>query len=113
MRTLTTKPIGFYYEGNTRIAKPGEACTESWFICGAFDTENEVLSFRSYIFTKIARFLLLQSVVSQHVTKQNFMFVLDLGIYQEMYTDEKLREHWNITDDERNYISSRIRDIEK
>lgn len=41
------------------------------------------------------------------------MFVLDLGIYQEMYTDEKLREHWNITDDEWNYISSRIRDIEK
>ncbi len=112
-QTDFTKPIGFYYDGNTRIAKPGEVCTESWFICGAFDTEDEVLSFKSYIFTKIIRFLLLQSVVSQHVTKQNFMFVPDLGLYHGIYTDEMLRERWLITDDEWEYISSRIRDIER
>lgn len=112
-QTDFTKPIGFYYDGNTRIAQPGEVCTESWFICGAFDTEKEVLSFKSYIFTKIVRFLLLQSVVSQHVTKQNFMFVPDLGTYYEMYTDEKLRKRWHITEEEWIYISSRIRDIEK
>ena len=108
-----TDLLQHHYDGNTRIAQPGEVCTESWFICGAFDTEKEVLSFKSYIFTKIVRFLLLQSVVSQHVTKQNFMFVPDLGTYYEMYTDEKLRKRWHITEEEWIYISSRIRDIEK
>ena len=112
-QTDFTKPIGFYYDGNTRIAKPGEVCTESWFICGAFNTEDEVLSFKSYIFTKTIRFLLLQSVVSQHVTKQNFMFVPDLGTYKGKYTDKILRERWDITEEEWEYISSRIRDIER
>ena len=72
-----------------------------------------MLSFKSYIFTKTIRFLLLQSVVSQHVTKQNFMFVPDLGTYKGKYTDKILRERWDITEDEWEYISSRIRDIER
>ena len=33
-QTDFTKPIKFYYEGNTRIAKPGECCTESWIVAG-------------------------------------------------------------------------------
>src|SRR5699024_3262554 len=74
-QTDFTKPIAFYYDANTRIAKPGECCTESWLVAGAFDTESEVLSFKSYLFTKIVRFLLLQTVVSQHVVRQNFVFV--------------------------------------
>lgn len=107
-QTDFSKPVGFYYDGNTRIAKPGECCTESWFVLGAFNSKKEVLSLKSYIFTKIARFLLLQAVVSQDVTKQNFMFVPDLENYNTLYSDEYLREHWNITDDEWDYIDSRI-----
>lgn len=81
-QTDFTKPVGFYYDGNTRIAQPGECCTESWIVLGAFDSQKEVLSYRSYIFTKIVRFLLLQTVVSQDVTKKNFCFVPDLGKYE-------------------------------
>ena len=112
-QTDFTKPIGFYYDGNVRIAKPGECCTESWFIGGAFDTEKEVLSYKSYLFTKVVRFLLLQSVVSQHVTKQNFIFVPDLGSYNGHYTDKMLCEKWNINSDEWNYINSRIKSVDE
>jgi len=56
-QTDFSKPVGFYYYGNTRIAKPGECCTESWLVACAFDTEEEVISFRSYVFTKMFRFL--------------------------------------------------------
>jgi site-specific DNA-methyltransferase (adenine-specific) len=31
-QTDFSKPVGFYYDGNTRIAKPGECCTESWLV---------------------------------------------------------------------------------
>lgn len=112
-QTDFTKPVGFYYEGNTRIAKPGECCTESFIVLGAFDTEEEVLSYRSYIFTKVVRFLLLQTVVSQDVTKKNYCFVPDLNKYTGRYTDKMLCEMWDITEDEWAYIDSRISAVEE
>ena len=110
-QTDFTKPVGFYYDGNTRIAKPGECCTESWIIAGAFKTESEVQSYKSYIFTKCVRFLLLQTVVSQDVTRKNYCFVPDLESYSETYTDDMLRNMWNITDEEWQYIDSKITTI--
>jgi site-specific DNA-methyltransferase (adenine-specific) len=108
-QTDFSKPVGFYYDGNTRIAKPGECCTESWIVAGAFSSEDEVISFKSYIFTKIVRFLLLQTVISQDVTRKNFYFVPDLGKYKGEYTDEMLRERWNITQEEWEFIDSKIK----
>lgn len=110
-QTDFSKPVGFYYDGNTRIAKPGECCTESWIVAGAFDTEEEVLAYKSYIFTKIVRFLLLQTVVSQDVTKKNFCFIPDLETYQGQYTDKMLCKMWGISEKEWSYIDSRIATI--
>lgn len=107
-QTDFSKPVGFYYSGNTRISRPGECCTESYIVAGAFDTEKETIAFRSYLFTKIARFLLLQTVVSQHVTSKNFCFVPDLEVYSGIYTDEMLCQRWNITETEWKYIDSKI-----
>lgn len=107
-QTDFSKPVGFYYDGNTRIAEPGQCCTESWLVAGSFDTKEETESFKSYIFTKTVRFLLLQTVVSQHVTKKNFCFVPDLMTYNGIYTDDFLRDMWHITDDEWRFIDSKI-----
>ena len=52
-QTDFTKPVGFYYDGNIRLAAPGECCTESWIVAGAFDTREETLNFKSYLFTKV------------------------------------------------------------
>ena len=107
-QTDFSKPVGFYYKGNTRIAKPGEYCTESWIIASTFKSEKETKFFRSYLFTKVVRFLLLQAVVSQHVTRGNFCFVPDLGEYNRSYTDEYLIKRWNINKNEWSYIDSKI-----
>ena len=107
-QTDFSKPVGFYYKGNTRIAKPGECCTESYIIAGAFATEEEVLNFRTYLFCKLTRFLLLQTVVSQHVTKKNFCFVPDLLVYDQEYTDELLCRMWGVTEEEWAFIDSKI-----
>lgn len=110
-QTDFSKPIGFYYDGNVRIAKPGECCTESWIVGGAFKTKHEVESFKSYIYTKTVRFLLLQAVISQHVTRKNFYFIPDLGKYEGLYTDELLCKRWEITNDEWKFIDSKIKNI--
>lgn len=111
-QTDFSKPVKFYYSGNVRIAKPGEVCTESWQVACAFDTLKEVENFKSYLFTKCARFLLLQAVVSQDVTRQNFCFVPDMEDYSKPYSDEQLRTLWGITPDEWEFIESRIQATE-
>ena len=109
-QTDFTKPIKFYYEGNTRIAKPGECCTESWIVAGSFDTKAEVVNFKSYLFTKVVRFLLLQAVISQHVNRKNFRFVPHLGNYSKEYNDDYLCDLWNISQKEFAYINKKIKD---
>lgn len=110
-QTDFTKPVGFYYDGNTRIAKPGECCTETYLVAFSSDSEEEIKSFKSYLFTKLVRFLLLQRVVSQDVTRKCFAFIPDLEKYEGTYTDKQLCKLWNITDDEWNYIDRRVRNI--
>ena len=107
-QTDFSKPVKFYHDKNAIVAKPGECCTESWIVACAFDTEKEVLSFKSYLFTKIVRFLILQTVISQDVNRKNFRFVPDLGKYQISYDDNYLRKLWNISDSEWQYIDSKI-----
>jgi site-specific DNA-methyltransferase (adenine-specific) len=110
-QTDFSKPVGFYYEGNIRIAKPGEICTESYLVAFASSSEESVNSFKSYLLTKIFRFLLLQTVVSQNVTRERFMFIPNLENYDIQYSDEILRKKWEITDDEWNFIDSKIKNI--
>jgi len=109
-QTDFSRPVGFYYEGNVRIAKPGECCTESYLVACAFKTREETLSFKSYLFTKTVRFLLLQSVFSQDVTRERFCFIPDLVTYTGTYTDIILRKRWKITNDEWIFIDSKISD---
>lgn len=110
-QTDFSKPVGFYYDGNMRIAKPGEACTETYIVAFASKTQQEVLAFKSYLLTKLFRFLLLQTVVSQDVTRSNFIFIPDLGKYEGVYTDEMLCKRWGINKEEWAFIDSRIKDV--
>ena len=110
-QTDFSKPVGFYYEGNVRSAKPGEICTETWLVAFTSNSYEKVLSFKSYLFTKIVRFLLLQTVVSQDITKEKFLFIPHLGKYDIEFTDDILRKRWGITNDEWNFIDSKIKSI--
>jgi site-specific DNA-methyltransferase (adenine-specific) len=57
--------------------------------------------------------LLLQAVISQDVTRENFYFVPDLGKYEGIYTDEMLMKRWGITEEEFAFIESRIRNVDE
>lgn len=111
-QTDFSKPVGFYYNGNIRVAKPGECCTESW-VAIPFDTEAETVSFKSYLFTKTVRFLLLQTVISQHVTRKNFCFIPHLKHYEGQYTDAELVARWGISVDEWAFINSKIKAVQE
>ena len=70
------------------------------------------MSFKSYLYTKVVRFLLLQCVVSQDVTRDKFKFVPSLERYEGRYSDENLCQRWNISPDEWELIDSKISEIE-
>ena len=110
-QTDFSKPVSFYYDGNTIVAAPGECCSESWLVIGAFDSQEETESYKSYIFTKVVRFLLLQTVVSQNISKKNYCFIPELTKYEGTYSDEQLCEMWGITSSEYDYIKTRIGEI--
>tara|TARA_B100002049_G_scaffold83872_1_gene61892 strand:+ start:5605 stop:7098 length:1494 start_codon:yes stop_codon:yes gene_type:complete len=108
-QTDFSKPVGFYYDGNIKIIKPNEICTETYIVAYASDDKEKVDSFRSYLLTKIFRFLLLQTVVSQDVTRDKFIFVPHLPKYDQEFTDDILRKRWNITEEEWDFIDSKIK----
>ncbi|MCU0783508.1 MAG: hypothetical protein MUF81_05560 [Verrucomicrobia bacterium] len=106
-QTDFSKPVRFYHDKNAFIAKPGEACTESYIVACAFQTRREVQSFKSYLFTKLVRFLILQTVVSQDVNRMNFSFVPVVS-FDRIWDDHQLREKWSLSEDDWNYVDSRI-----
>jgi len=110
-QTDFSKPIRIYHDRNAFISKPGECCTESWIVANSFKTEDEALSFKTYLFTKTVRFLILQTVISQDINKKNFQFVPDLDKYEGTYTDEVLIKEWGITQQEWEFINSRIKAV--
>jgi site-specific DNA-methyltransferase (adenine-specific) len=67
--------------------------------------------FRSYLFTKTFRFLLLQAVVSQNTSRKNFCFIPDFEQYDREFTDKYLWKLWSIDTEESKYISERITEI--
>ena len=71
---------------------------------------NEAKFFKTYVFTKIFRFLVLQTVIYQHVNRKNFSFVPDLESYSIEYSDKILIELMGITNSEWDYINSRIQE---
>ena len=51
-------------------------------------------------------------IFTQKPIKSNFHFIPDLGKYEGVYNDDVLRKKWNITEDEWQYIDSRIKAVE-
>lgn len=110
-QTDFSKPVGFYYDGNTRIVPPGTCCTESFLVLFASDSEAEVRAFKTYLYTKTVRFLLLQCVVSQDVTRDKFKFVPAMNRYEGVYNDNQLCNLWGISENEWKFIDSKISEV--
>ena len=92
------------------IYKPGEVITETYIVLGAFDTLEEAKNCASYIQTSFARFLVLLTLSSMHITKLNFQFV-PLVDFSKTWTDDELNEMFELTKEEVNYIDSLVRPI--
>jgi site-specific DNA-methyltransferase (adenine-specific) len=87
---------------------PGSACTESYFIAGAFDGENETANYAHYLASKFARFLVLQRKATQDITADRFRFVPRVDLSRR-WSDAELYDKFKLTPDEIDYIEACIK----
>lgn len=57
------------------ILAPGTVCTQSYLVGGAFADTDEAVNYMAYLKTKFVRFLMLQTITSQDLSPEKFMFV--------------------------------------
>lgn len=94
------------------IGNPGEVCTDTYISIGCFDSYDEALHLQHYLQTKFVRFLLLQTITSINITRENYQFV-PLQNFKEDWDDEKLFKKYKdvINQTTQNIISKMIKDM--
>ena len=65
----------------------------------------------SYLKTKFTRFLILQTITSINITRNNYQFV-PIQDFSHPWTDEMLYKKYNLTEEEIAFIESMIRPME-
>ena len=93
------------------IIGPNEICTDTYIIIGRFNDRIKAENLLSYLKTKFVRFLVLQTITSINITKNNYQFV-PLQDFSKPWTDEELYRKYNLTNDEIAFIESMIRPME-
>ena len=91
-----------------KVINPRDVCTHSYILAGGFDSIKEAENLYKYLKTRFARFLILQSLTSIHVSRSTFEFVPIVDFSVE-WTDEKLYEHFDLNYDEVEFIESMIK----
>ena len=94
------------------LAEPNSACTETYIVCGIYETEKEAKNFEDYMRTKFFRFLVALRKNTQHVTQSKFRFVPSLDM-KENWTDKKLYSLYGLSQDEISFIDSIVREMPK
>ena len=101
-RMITGKPI---------VASPPSACTETYLVVGVYSNEIEARNLDVYMRSKFLRFLVGLRKNTQHITKDRFSFVPLLPM-TEVWTDQKLYNHFDLTSEEIAFIESMVRPME-
>ena len=93
------------------VLPPNTICTESYLVIGAYDDRKQAENLVCYMKTRFFRFLIAQISLSQHITKDRYVYV-PIQDVNEPWTDEKLYKKYGLTTDEVEFIDSMIRPME-
>lgn len=93
------------------ILPPGTICTETYLVIGNYDEEIQARNLVAYMKTLFFRFLVSQLMYSHSITKDTYFYVPVLDLTQK-WTDEMLYKRYGLTEEEINFIESKIRPME-
>jgi site-specific DNA-methyltransferase (adenine-specific) len=93
------------------ILPPGTICTETYLVIGTYPEEAEARNLIAYMHTRFFRFLLSLFMYSHSITKDTYAFIPILDM-SKRWTDAKLYKRYRVTDQEVEFIESRIHPME-
>ena len=93
------------------VLPPNSVCTETYLIAGAFECEKKAKNLQNYLKTKFVRFLVAQIALSQHITKNSFLFVPTQD-FSKTWTDAELYAKYGLTEEEIAFIESMIKPMD-
>lgn len=100
------------------ILPPGVICTQSYLVGGVFEDEKEATNFLKYLRTKFVRYLILQTITSQDLSPEKFMFIPqqdfsdNSDINWDLDTDgidSQMYKKYDITNDETELVNRTIK----
>jgi site-specific DNA-methyltransferase (adenine-specific) len=91
-----------------QILPPNTICTESYLVIGSFVIEKEAVHLKQYLSTLFVRFLIAQLALSQHVTKDRYLFV-PIQDFTQPWTDEMLFAKYDLNNIEVDKIKNTIK----
>ena len=102
------------------LGTPIQICTETYLRIGSFDTEYEARSFLSYLKTKFFRAMVGILKTTQHSTTtyknvplQDFTSSSDIDWNKSIHEiDLQLYKKYNLSDEEIDFIETRVREME-
>ena len=101
-----------------QVASPKEVSTDSYLVIGEFYSRIQANNLMLYLRTRFLRFLLLQSLVSMNISRNNFRFVplqnftdkSDIDWEKSVpEIDQQLYAKYNLTKEEIAFIESMIK----
>lgn len=95
----------------SQLLKPNEVCTDSYVIACPSDKREISENFYSYLRTKFARFLILQTLSSINLSRDRYEFV-PVQDFSKSWTDAELYEKYGLTEEEIAFIESMIKPME-
>lgn len=94
------------------LLKPGEACTHSYLVVGAFDDAASAETFKSTLYTKTARYLILQTLTGIDLSRERFCFVPFINTGQ-LVDDKTMYDALALSEENIKVIENLIRPMEE
>ena len=102
-------PLPIWDKRGPFVAKPGEACTETYLVASVYDSKKESENTVSYLRTRFVRFLVSLRKITQSNSADVFSFVPDLAM-DVLWTDEMLYQRYKLSSTEIAFIESMVRE---
>lgn len=90
------------------VVDPGSCCTETYIVCGTYNSRTEAENLAAYIRTRFVRFLVSLRKLTQDNPRDRFLWVPDLPMTRT-WTDQDLYQRYSLTPDEIEHIEQTVR----
>lgn len=94
------------------VAPPNSCCTETYIVINPCDSEIEAKNVSSYLRTKLVRFLILLIKNTQDVPRKVYTFV-PMQDFSKPWSDQDVYEKYGISEEEKEFIDTMVRPMER